>query len=121
MGPLCRLAASIGPDVVGPGAKKGVVDALQKSVLNPLDKLAFALGIPPPGDALIETTGRRTGQPRCTPVCDGLDGDTFWIIAQHGRQADYVRNLEVNPRVRVKVSAAGHRLAERYGAHPGRR
>jgi len=40
--------------------------------------------VPPPGDALLETTGRRTGQPRRTPVCDGLDGDTFWLVAQRG-------------------------------------
>jgi hypothetical protein len=25
------------------------------------------------------TTGRRTGLPRRTPVCDGLDGETFWL------------------------------------------
>jgi hypothetical protein len=37
-------------------------------------------------------------------VCDGLDGDTFWIVAQHGRGADYVRNIEADPRVRVKGS-----------------
>ena len=37
-------------------------------------------------------------------MCDGTEGDTFWIIAQHGRSADYVRNIEVNPHVRVKGS-----------------
>jgi deazaflavin-dependent oxidoreductase (nitroreductase family) len=76
----------------------------QQSVLNPLDKLAFVLRIPPPGDALLETTGRRTGRPRVTPVCDCLEGDTFWIVAQGGRSSDYVRNIEANPRVRVKGS-----------------
>jgi deazaflavin-dependent oxidoreductase (nitroreductase family) len=76
---------------------------LQGYVLNPLDKLAFRLGVPPAGDALLETIGRRTGEPRVTPVCDGLVGDTFWIIAQRGRRSGYVRNIEANPRVRVKV------------------
>ncbi|CAA9496030.1 MAG: hypothetical protein AVDCRST_MAG45-1005 [uncultured Solirubrobacterales bacterium] len=38
-----------------------------------------------------------------TPRGNGLDGDTFWIVAEHGRRAAYVRNLEVDPRVRVKV------------------
>lgn len=84
--------------------KRRVVDPFQKMVLNPLVKAAFQLGIPPPGDALLETIGRRSGEPRPTPVCDGLEGDTFWIVAQHGHQADYVRNIEANPRVRVKVS-----------------
>jgi deazaflavin-dependent oxidoreductase (nitroreductase family) len=84
--------------------RSAFVTRLQKSVINPLDKLAFALRIPPPGDALLETTGRRTGRPRVTPVCDGLEGDTFWIVAQRGRAADYVRNIAADPRVRVKGS-----------------
>jgi deazaflavin-dependent oxidoreductase (nitroreductase family) len=83
---------------------RSIIDRLQKRVINPLDRLAFALGIPPPGDALLETIGRHSGRPRVTPVCDGLQGDTFWVVAQHGRGADYVRNLEANPRVRVKGS-----------------
>ena len=77
--------------------------ALQTSVINPLIRLAFRAGIPDPGDALLETTGRRTGQPRLTPVCDGLEGDTFWLISQRGRDADWVRNIEADPRVRVKL------------------
>jgi deazaflavin-dependent oxidoreductase (nitroreductase family) len=90
--------------VPGSVARRRVVDRLQASVVNPLDKLAFALGKPPPGDALLETTGRRSGRPRVTPVCDGTEGNTFWIVAQHGRSADYVRNIERNPRVRVNGS-----------------
>ena len=39
-------------------------------------------------------------------MCDGLDGETFWLVAQRGRDADWVRNIEANPRVRVKVSEA---------------
>jgi deazaflavin-dependent oxidoreductase (nitroreductase family) len=84
--------------------RSATIARLQKSVINPLDKLAFALRIPPPGDALLETTGRRTGQPRVTPVCDCFEGEIFWIVAQRGRSADYVRNIEANPRVRVKGS-----------------
>ena len=80
------------------------IAGLQGSVINPLDRLAFALRLPPPGDALLETMGRRTGRRRVTPVCDCLEGDTFWIVAQRGRNADYVRNIEADPRVRVKGS-----------------
>jgi deazaflavin-dependent oxidoreductase (nitroreductase family) len=74
-------------------------------VINPIVLLAWRLGIPPPGDALLETTGRRTGQPRQTPICDGLAGEVFWPVAQRGRDADWVRNIEANPRVRVKVAS----------------
>jgi deazaflavin-dependent oxidoreductase (nitroreductase family) len=64
---------------------------------------ALELGLVPCGAALLETTGRRSGVPRRVPVGDGLRGDAFWIVAEHGRHADYVRNLERDPRVRVKV------------------
>ena len=60
-------------------------------------------GIAPSAYALLETVGRRTGRPRQTPVGDGLAGDTFWLVAVHGKQADYVRNILANPRVRVKA------------------
>lgn len=88
----------------GSDVRRRIIDRLQRSLVNPIDKLAFAVRLPPPGDALLETAGRRTGRRRVTPVCDGFDGDTFWVIAQHGRGADYVRNIEANPRVRVKGS-----------------
>ena len=91
-------------DVPGSAARRRVVDRLQGAVINPLDKLAFRFRVPPPGDALLETTGRRTGRPVVTPVCDGTEGDTFWIVAQHGHDADYVRNIQADPRVRVKGS-----------------
>jgi deazaflavin-dependent oxidoreductase (nitroreductase family) len=91
--------------VVGSDVKYRVIRPVQRFVVNPPVKLAWALGIAPPGDALLETTGRRTGQPQRTPVCDGLDGETFWLVAQHGRRADYVRNIEANPRVRVRIGS----------------
>src|SRR5687767_8184117 len=55
--------------------------------------------------ALLETIGRRSGRPRHNPVGNGLsrDGRTFWIVAEHGRDASYVRNIEAHPRVRVRV------------------
>jgi hypothetical protein len=44
--------------------KQRISDRVQKAVINPLDKVAFALGTPPLGDALLETIRRRTGQAR---------------------------------------------------------
>lgn len=60
-------------------------------------------GYAPSAFALLETTGRQTGARRYTPVGNGLTGTTFWLVAAHGTQADYVRNLQANPQVRVKV------------------
>jgi len=67
---------------------------------------ALRAGFAPRVFALLETTGRRSGLARHTPVGNGLDGDTFWLVAAHGTQADYVRNLQAEPRVRVKVGGA---------------
>jgi deazaflavin-dependent oxidoreductase (nitroreductase family) len=72
-------------------------------VLNPLIKAATNAGIPVPSVVILETTGRKSGQPRRNPVGKAIEGNTLWIVAEHGRRASYVRNLEANPRVRVKV------------------
>jgi deazaflavin-dependent oxidoreductase (nitroreductase family) len=83
--------------------KRKVVHTLQKYFLNPPIKLLFALGLAAPGYALLETIGRKSGKPRRTPVGHGRIGNQFWIVAEHGMQAGYVRNIAHNPRVRVKV------------------
>ena len=61
-------------------------------------------GLAPRAFALLETAGRRTGQPRQTCVGNGLVGDTFWVVAAHGQQADWVRNIAQDRRVRVLVN-----------------
>jgi deazaflavin-dependent oxidoreductase (nitroreductase family) len=71
---------------------------------NPLMRGMFKLGITPPGMALVETIGRRTGTVRHTPVVAHTpDGETLWLIAQHGSHAGWVRNFQEHPRVRVRL------------------
>lgn len=83
--------------------KRRLSTALGRHVFNPVMKWAVERGVAPPTYAILETTGRKSGQARRTPVGNGLDGDTFWIVAEHGARAGYVRNIEADPRVRVKV------------------
>lgn len=83
--------------------KYQVVHFTQRRLMNPVVRGALVRGWRIPGYALLETTGRTSSLPRRTPVGDGLEGDTFWIVAEHGRRADYVRNLEADPKVRVLV------------------
>lgn len=85
-------------------AKRAFATSLAKYGFNPLNRALMRLGIRPPGTALLETTGRKSGKTRRNPVTDGLDDDTFWIVAEHGPHAGYVRNIEANPRVRVLVA-----------------
>jgi deazaflavin-dependent oxidoreductase (nitroreductase family) len=83
--------------------KYRVVTTLERGS-NWVIRRALRAGLAPRAFALLETTGRRSGLPRQTPVGDGLSGDTFWLVAAHGTQADYVRNLQAQPRVRVKAA-----------------
>jgi deazaflavin-dependent oxidoreductase (nitroreductase family) len=79
--------------------KHRIVHFLQKYLFNPPVKLLFAIGLVPPGYAFLETTGRKTGKPPRTPAGNGLVGKQFWIVAEHGQKAGYVRNIVGNPRV----------------------
>lgn len=84
--------------------KRRASRALTTRVVNPpvrwaLERIPFRTGW-----AVLETTGRRTGLPRRTPVGDGLRGREFWIVTEHGWAAHYVRNITADPRVRVNVA-----------------
>jgi len=86
-------------------------------LLNPFLRPLLKRGLFPKTHALLETTGRKSKQTRQVPVGNGLRGDTFWIVAEHGRGAAYVKNIEADPRVRVKVgrtwrSGTAHLLPE---------
>jgi deazaflavin-dependent oxidoreductase (nitroreductase family) len=84
--------------------KRKLVTRLQVKLLNPPIRALATYGLAP-GVALLETTGRKSGRPRCTPVSNGLERgtDTFWIVAEMGRQAAYVRNIEADPHVRIRL------------------
>ncbi len=80
-----------------------LVRTVQRWTINPLMRLLLAIGINPLGLAILETRGRRSGKPRRVPVGNGRKGDAFWIIAEHGLRAGYVRNIQHDPRVRVRL------------------
>jgi len=72
-------------------------------LVNPFVRRMLEHGLWPRTQALIETTGRTSGLPRRVPVGNGLRGDSFWIVTEHGYAADYVKNIQREPRMRVKV------------------
>jgi deazaflavin-dependent oxidoreductase (nitroreductase family) len=87
----------------GKATKRRISRFTTKRFVNPVMRGLLNRGFAPRTHALLETIGRKSGQPRRIPVGNGLRGDTFWIVTEHGRAADYVKNIERNPRVRVKV------------------
>jgi deazaflavin-dependent oxidoreductase (nitroreductase family) len=83
--------------------KRRVARFTTNRLVNPLVRRAIERGLLDPAWALLETTGRTSGEPRRTPVGNGLRGDTFWIVTEHGWSAQYVKNIQADPRVRVRV------------------
>ncbi|MCV7259077.1 nitroreductase family deazaflavin-dependent oxidoreductase [Mycobacterium shimoidei] len=75
--------------------KRRVVSTVQRLVANPV---ARRLPI-----TMIETIGRKSGQPRRTPVGGRLVGNQFWLVSEHGQHSQYVRNIKANPAVRVRI------------------
>ena len=75
---------------------------VQRYLVNPPAKVAVWCGVVP-GFVLVETTGRRSGKRRRNVVGMKADDDVGWVVAEHGRHAGYVNNLEANPDVRVRM------------------
>jgi deazaflavin-dependent oxidoreductase (nitroreductase family) len=89
--------------VADPGTKRAVARFLTNRLVNPILRPLLAHGLWPRTQALLETRGRKSGVPRRTPIGNGLRDDRFWIVTEHGYGADYVKNIQADPRVRVKV------------------
>jgi deazaflavin-dependent oxidoreductase (nitroreductase family) len=83
--------------------KRRLSTFLTVRVVNPVVRRLAERGLVFGAVALLETTGRKSGQPRVTPVGNGLRGREFWIVTEHGWASAYVKNIQANPRVRVKV------------------
>ena len=86
--------------------KRTLTTGIAKYAVNPVVK---RLAGKVPYWAVLETKGRRTGEPRRTPVGNGLDGDTFWIVSEHGRGSNYVKNIVADPNVRLRIKGQWRR------------
>lgn len=81
--------------------KRRMITRFQKYALNPVTKLVAGTF---PGWVLLETTGRKTGKRRRTPLGGTRDGDTYWAVSEQGRKSDYIRNIEREPKVRLRMN-----------------
>ncbi|MFC9662015.1 nitroreductase/quinone reductase family protein [Nocardia sp. NPDC127606] len=56
-----------------------------------------------PVQTLLETTGRKSGQPRITPIGGRRSGNSFWLVSEFGEKSQYIRNIQVDNRVRLRI------------------
>ncbi|MEU6508696.1 MULTISPECIES: nitroreductase family deazaflavin-dependent oxidoreductase [unclassified Streptomyces] len=81
--------------------KHRLVTAFQRHLANPLNRRL-------PFQILLETTGRTSGLPRQTPVGGRRVGGSFWLVSEFGHKSQYVRNIQADPRVRVRIAGRWH-------------
>ncbi|MFI1362971.1 nitroreductase/quinone reductase family protein [Streptomyces griseochromogenes] len=83
------------------GLKQRIVTRFQRHLANPLNRRL-------PFQTVLETTGRTSGLPRPTPVGGRRVGDSFWIVSEFGFKSQYVRNIQADPNVRVRIGGRWH-------------
>lgn len=81
--------------------KHRLVTRFQRYIVNPLNRRL-------PFQTLLETTGRTSGLPRLTPVGGRRVGTSFWLVSEFGWKSQYVRNIAVDPAVRVRIAGRWH-------------
>jgi deazaflavin-dependent oxidoreductase (nitroreductase family) len=85
-----------------PGDRKHrAVTAFQRRIGNPLLRRL-------PTQTLLETTGRSSGLPRRTPIGGRRTGRQFWLVSEFGERSHYVRNIQADPRVRLRLHGVWH-------------
>jgi deazaflavin-dependent oxidoreductase (nitroreductase family) len=75
--------------------KRQLVHRVQRLVVNPIGRQLPV--------TMLETTGRKSGQPRHTAVGGKVIDNQFWMVSEHGEHSDYVYNIKADPAVRVRV------------------
>jgi deazaflavin-dependent oxidoreductase (nitroreductase family) len=75
--------------------KRRVVRGVQRRIVNPIGRRTPV--------TMIETTGRKSGQPKRTAVGGSVVDNQFWMVSEHGEHSHYVANIKANPKVRVRI------------------
>ncbi len=76
--------------------KRNVVHTMQRLVVNPVGRKMPV--------TMLETTGRKSGQPRLTAVGGRVVDNQFWMVSEHGEHSHYVLNIKADPVVRVRIN-----------------
>jgi deazaflavin-dependent oxidoreductase (nitroreductase family) len=88
-----------------------------------IHRVLYAIGLGPVIGRIIlllTTTGRRSGQPRVTPLqYEQVDG-RYCLGAARGLKADWVRNLQADPHVQVRVRSLRFRGTAELITDPAR-
>lgn len=76
--------------------KRRIVHGAQRRIVNPVGRQLPVI--------MLETVGRKSGEPRHTAVGGRVIGDQFWMVSEHGDRSHYVLNIKANPAVRLRIN-----------------
>jgi len=88
-----------------------------------IHRVLYAIGLGPLVGRIIlllTTTGRKSGKKRVTPLQYEKIGEDYYIGAARGLKADWVRNLQSNPQVEIRVGAKQFQGAAEVVTDPAR-
>lgn len=66
-------------------------------------QLPFFMLLPPRGFGILTTTGRKSGKKRRKCVRAIRDGNEVYLVSLRGRYGAWFRNLQTEPRVRLRI------------------
>lgn len=76
--------------------------------IQKIHRVLYAVGLGPVIGGfiiLLTTTGRKSGKKRVTPLQYEKIGEDYYLGAARGLNADWVRNIQSNPQVELRVGA----------------
>ena len=76
--------------------------------IQKIHRVLYAIGLGPLVGRIIlllTTTGRRSGKKRVTPLQYEMIGADYYLGAARGVKADWVRNIQIDPQVELRVGA----------------
>jgi len=76
--------------------------------IQKIHRVLYAIGLGPVIGGfivLLTTTGRKSGKKRVTPLQYEKIGGDYYLGAARGLNADWVRNIQSNPQVELRVGA----------------
>jgi deazaflavin-dependent oxidoreductase (nitroreductase family) len=83
-------------------------DWTKMKYIQKIHRVLYAIGLGPLIGRIIlllTTTGRKSGLKRVTPLQYEKIGNDYYLGAARGLKADWVRNLQANPCVEIRVGA----------------
>ncbi|PRC44340.1 nitroreductase family deazaflavin-dependent oxidoreductase [Mycobacterium sp. ITM-2017-0098] len=86
-----------------------MADTVRDTVTKTFQKYVNKVMRHVPFQILLETTGRKSGEPRRTPLGGRRVGDEFWFVSEFGDKSQYIRNIQADPNVLVRLNGRWHR------------